>query len=83
MSLQALTFIVKSTVYCTVIVGAGYACMKVLTPSSEQMQKTLHMSNRKLSEEEQRQQKILNVIFENAKSDRPVWDVRGAPTEKN
>ncbi|KAJ3141190.1 hypothetical protein HDU90_007216 [Geranomyces variabilis] len=73
-----LTFIVKSTVYGGGIIGVGYVLMKTLVPSDEEMQKRLKEAGRVPSPEaDERMAALYRVLEENARSDRPVWDVRG------
>ncbi|KAJ3150026.1 hypothetical protein HDU86_006750 [Geranomyces michiganensis] len=73
-----LTFIVKSTVYGGGIIGVGYVLMRTLVPSDEEMQQRLKESGRTPTPEAHRAKAaLMRALEENARSDRPIWDVRG------
>jgi hypothetical protein len=73
-----MDFAVKSLVSSVIIIGGGYFIMKATTPSREQLQRKLeqegHLQN--IDQVRERNQRIVEKILENAKSDRPIWDVR-------
>ncbi|KAJ3005345.1 hypothetical protein HKX48_000731 [Thoreauomyces humboldtii] len=77
-----LTFIVKSTLYSTLIIGSGYLLLKATVPSPEQMALRLKEAGRGNSfttqDERQRAEDFYKALKENAESDRPIWDVRWA-----
>ncbi|KAJ3092496.1 hypothetical protein HK102_006690 [Quaeritorhiza haematococci] len=60
------------------VVGFGYAVMKMTTPSDAEMRQRMQdrIKAKDMTMESNRNKKIMEEIFANAKSDRPVWDVR-------
>ncbi|KAJ3190092.1 hypothetical protein HDU85_000383 [Gaertneriomyces sp. JEL0708] len=74
-----LTFIVKSVVYSTGIIGGGWLLLKATVPSNEEMKKILEENGRvpsDMSAEQRRMKKFAAMLKENAESDRPIWDIK-------
>ncbi|KAJ1559373.1 hypothetical protein HK096_000774 [Nowakowskiella sp. JEL0078] len=83
-----LTFAVKSIVYSTGILGAGYVCYTTLVPSESylpsniaiikisEMKKKLGLSDEQFNAKATKNTELQRFIEYNAQSDRPIWDVR-------
>ena len=60
--------------------GVGYTLYLVCSPSEEQMERVLRESGRMDTAQMNRQKELgklqIKAILENAKSDRPIWDVK-------
>ncbi|KAJ3321046.1 hypothetical protein HDU76_000156 [Blyttiomyces sp. JEL0837] len=56
--------------------GVGYAFRHYAVPTEQEMKERLNYK-RVSDDEKRRAQQMLQMILENAKSDRPAWDVAG------
>lgn len=73
--------IVKSLVYSTFIISSGYVTMILVTPTADDLKKTIdkeHLKKGLKQLKSDREVYALQVktIIENSKSDRPIWDVK-------
>ncbi|KNE62555.1 hypothetical protein AMAG_18881 [Allomyces macrogynus ATCC 38327] len=77
--------LVKSLVWSTGIIGLGVLLMKYTVPTESQLRDSMSPELKRAAQNAERDgsanadanARILEIIKENAKSDRPVWDVRG------
>ncbi|KAJ3124455.1 hypothetical protein HK098_001129 [Nowakowskiella sp. JEL0407] len=76
-----VTFLTKSIIYSSGILGVGYLCWKYLTPSEEEMRKRMNIKSEQLAKNAAQNTELKRFIEYNAKSDRPIWDVRAPPKE--
>ncbi|KAI8929457.1 hypothetical protein BC831DRAFT_289725 [Entophlyctis helioformis] len=74
---KVLTFTLQTAVLSVVIVGGGYGIMKATVPSEEQMIARMgNIDKDKMTEDQKNARLIVEAIMENARSDRPVWDIQ-------
>jgi hypothetical protein len=78
---MSFKFLIKSTFYSTLIIGGGYALMVAIMPTEEQLRQDINKYRALRGEgpvenDKSVYRKQMQAIIENAKSDRPIWDVK-------
>jgi hypothetical protein len=83
---QMLEFFIKSIISTTLVMGTGWALFSLTTPSPDQIRKEMELAGRiskvDLAYRNEMKKKQMEMIFANAKSDRPIWDVYGETDKK-
>jgi hypothetical protein len=78
---KMLEFIIKSTISTSIVMGLGYSIFYTTTPSAQEMERRMLASGRynqkDLDKNKEMARQQMQFILENARSDRPIWDVRG------
>jgi hypothetical protein len=69
-------FLLKSILYSVGIVGGGILCLKVLQPSSAEIEKTLKENGRQSYQNTRNVELMLKMIQDNASSNNAAWDVQ-------
>jgi hypothetical protein len=76
-----LKFAVKSAFWSTIIIGGGYALMVAVVPPEDKLRDQINKYREMRGQEPVRvdkevYRKQMEAILENARSDRPIWDVK-------
>ena len=77
-----LRFLVKSTISSTIIVGGGYLLMQSVMPNEQDLRRTIEEKRPVPKVDKEVYHAQMRAIMENAKSDRPIWDVK-FPTKQD
>lgn len=76
-----LEFAIKSLISTTLVMGTGYIIYTLTVPTEAEMRRRMAAAGRvtqdALNERRELSKKQIELIMENARSNRPIWDVYG------